>query len=55
MTEKATLLCAFSMRKGVKIYVGHRINKYYLLYKDKTEVKFTKEMLDEILYGKLSV
>ena len=31
----------------LKIYVGHRTNKYYLVNKDKTEVRFSKEMLDE--------
>ena len=30
----------------LKIYVGHRTNKYYLVNKDKTEVKVSKEMLD---------
>ena len=31
----------------LKIYVGHRFNKYYLVNKDKTEVRFSKELLDE--------
>ena len=31
----------------LKIYVGHRTNKYYLVNKDNTEVKFSKELLDE--------
>jgi hypothetical protein len=34
----------------LKIYVGHRTNKYYLVNKDKTEVRFSKEMLDEKCY-----
>ena len=31
----------------LKIYVGHRTNKYYLVNKDKTEIRFSKELLDE--------
>jgi hypothetical protein len=30
----------------LKIYVGHRFNKYYLVNKDKTEVEVSKKMLD---------
>lgn len=30
----------------LKIYVGHRTNKYYLVNKDKTEVRVSKKMLD---------
>ena len=30
----------------LKIYVGHRFNKYYLVNKDKTEVKVSKKMLE---------
>ena len=30
----------------LKIYVGHRTNKYYLVNKDKTEVRVSKKMLE---------
>ena len=30
----------------LKIYVGHRTTKYYLVNKDKTEVRVSKKMLE---------